>query len=436
MKTITLLFAFFLLVDKLPAQFSDSLPFTLRFETFTLKDLPGLHSFSFATWKGKWLLVGGRLDGLHRRQPRAAFNPNDQNSILYVVDPKGEQVWTYDVNQLPSTISEQLQSTNLQFYQDDSLLVLTGGYGYSRVLADYTTFPYITVLNIPLLMEAIPKNKPIQNFIFQTLDERMAVTGGQMGKIGSDFILVGGHRFEGVYHPMDHGMGMMGNMRFTQRYTNAIQHFRLTMQNGLVVSHYSRNSDEENLHRRDFNLVPQILPDGSFGYNAFSGVFRPGSLLPYTNFVEVSQETYQVVDFNQQFSQYHCANIPLYNPVSRTTYTLFFGGMARSYPNEDGNIIEDDNIPFVKTISVLQRNGTEVHESYLPLRMPGFLGTGAEFILAEGVRTNKGVATMSGDKEVLLGYIVGGIGSSDANVFRNNEESVANKTIIKVYLKH
>ena len=49
-------------------------PFNVEIEPLTISGAPGLHSFAFGkTSTGKWVFVGGRIDGLHQRQPFAAF---------------------------------------------------------------------------------------------------------------------------------------------------------------------------------------------------------------------------------------------------------------------------------------------------------------------------------------------------------------------------
>jgi hypothetical protein len=45
----------------------------------TVSGLPGLHSYAFGQHNGKWLIIGGRKDRIHARQPFNAF-PNAQNN--------------------------------------------------------------------------------------------------------------------------------------------------------------------------------------------------------------------------------------------------------------------------------------------------------------------------------------------------------------------
>lgn len=44
-------------------------PFEIKLIPTSLLDLPGLHSFASAELNGKWIIIGGRKDGLHARQP-------------------------------------------------------------------------------------------------------------------------------------------------------------------------------------------------------------------------------------------------------------------------------------------------------------------------------------------------------------------------------
>ena len=411
--------------------------FSLRLEPLEIDGLPGLQSFAFATWQDKWLLVGGRIDGLHRRQPWASFSEAGQNRHFYVVDPATKQVWKASMEQLPVTVQEQLQSTNMEFYQVDNKLILAGGYGYSKTADDHITYPFLLVIKADELIKAIMNKQSFSNSITQVKDQRMAVTGGRFGKVDDTLLLVGGQRFDGMYNPMgpDHGPG------FEQQYTNEIRMFSITFENDTpVIKNYRTLKDSMHLHRRDYNLVPQVYDNGHFGYTAFSGVFQYDKDLPYTNFVDISGGSYKVNNsFKQRFSHYHSAVLPLYDKASGTMYSVFFGGIAQYYPAENGKIISNEEVPFTKAISLITRNKGNVKESYLPVTMPGYLGAAAEFIFRPEITLYRdGIADfqMIGSGDIEIGYIVGGINSSDRNIFFSNtgKESKANSSILKVYL--
>ncbi len=415
-----------------------NLPFTIRLQQVEIDELPALQSFAYATWQDKWLLVGGRKDGLHRRQPWAGFDEEGQNKYIYVVDPVKKQVWKRSLKELPPTIQEQLQSTNMEFFQFENKLILTGGYGYSKNADDHITYPYLTIIKVEEAIHAIMNEQTVTNYITQIKDERMAVTGGRLGKTGDTLLLAGGQRFDGMYNPMgpDHGPG------FVQQYSNEIRKFTIRYKDNIPsISNYVALNDSINLHRRDYNLVPQVFKNGKLGYTMFSGVFQYNKDLPYTNFVDIMDGSYKVNDsFQQKLSHYHSAVLPMYDNTASAMYTVFFGGIAQHYPDITGKLIPDKDVPFTKTISVVCRINNNVEEFFLPIQMPGYLGTAAEFIYVSNAKLYKdGIADMIAfeNSEVLIGYITGGINSSDKNIFWTNtgKESKANNTVIKVYIK-
>ncbi len=438
-KYVFVAFIFSLIVIYTKAQKAlKKIPFSIRLEQTEITGLPALQSFAYATWQGKWLLVAGRKDGLHRRQPWAAFDEAGQNKYIYVVDPVMKRVWRQSVEIFPVSITEQLKSNNMEFYQTGNRLVLTGGYGYSKTIDDHATFPYLTVIKVDSLINAIMNNNDVSNSIVQIRDERMAVTGGRLAMISDTFILAGGQRFDGLYNPMgpDHGPG------FTQEYTNEIRKFLIQYENDIPVIHnYSAIKDSINLHRRDYNLVPQIFTNDLFGYTMYSGVFQYKEDLPFTNFVDIVGGTYKVNNrFKQKFNHYHSAVLPVYDKATTSMYSIFFGGIAQYYPDNTGKIVNNTDVPFTKTISVVTRNNEKVEETYLPIQMPGYLGAAAEFIFMPDAKLYKeGIADLNviQKNETLIGYIVGGINSSTKNIFWDNtgKESKANNKIIKVYLK-
>ncbi len=121
-------------------------------------------------------------------------------------------------------------------------------------------------------------------------------------------------------------------------------------------------------------------------------------------------------------------------------YTVFFGGIARYYPDKEGKIMDNKDVPFTKTISVMIRNENKEQEIYLPLQMPGYLGAAAEFIFMPDTKMiDEGIADAGSlkNEETLIGYIVGGINSSADNIFWDNtgKESKASSKVIKVFIK-
>ncbi|MEN8958214.1 MAG: T9SS type A sorting domain-containing protein [Flavobacteriales bacterium] len=397
----------------------------------------GLQSFAFGQHNGKWLILGGRLDGLHQRQPFAAFDIAGHNTQLIVVDPVSKQKWSTPISSLSTSIQDQIKSTNSQFFQEGNMLYVTGGYGYSSVLSDHTTFANLTAVNVSATINAVINGTSFTSNFRQITDSKFQVTGGRLEKINSTFYLVGGHKFLGRYNPMGptHGPG------FTQEYTNQIRKFTIT-DNGtlLAVNHLPAITDTNELHRRDYNVVPQIMPSGEEGLTAFSGVFQKTVNLPFLNCVNIDSSGYTVNNsFSQYYNHYHCAVLPIYSDYYQEMNTVFFGGIAQYY-DVGGVLTQDNNVPFVNTIARVSRDASgNMAEYKLPITMPSLLGAGSEFIPNLNLaRYHNGVLkidSLSNDT-TLVGHIYGGISSSAPNIFFTNTgtQSSASSQIFEVYI--
>lgn len=430
MKPIsTILFLFF--GQMIMAQNS---PFNISLEPMTINGLGGLQSYAWGQYNNKWLIVGGRLDGLHRRQPFASFDVAGNNNKIIVVDPVSQQQWSSPVSSLPVSIQEQLSSTNMEFHQDGNYLYLIGGYGYNGATASRKTFGNLTAVNVPGLINAIISQSEITSFFRQITDSKLAITGGHLEKIGHVYYLVGGNQFDGNYNPM-------GNPTYTQVYTDAIQKFTLVDNDtNININYLSKWTDSDLLHRRDYNAVSQILPDGSEGITAFSGVFQKNINLPFLNSVTIDSNHFALDSgFQQYYNHYHCAVVPLYSANKNAMHTLFFGGIAQ-YFDSAGILVQDNNVPFVKTIARVTRNSEgKMSEFKMPIEMPALLGSGSEFIPVSSVpKYHNDVIKLDSleDDSTLIGYIFGGISSSAPNIFFTNTgtQSSASNKIFKVYL--
>jgi hypothetical protein len=396
-----------------------SFDYTLKIDTLSINGFNGLHSFAFAQWDGKWLIIGGRKDGLHARQPFASFPSSQNNTNIYVIDINTKQLWFAPVSSLSTSIAEQLQSTNMNFYQDKDTLYIMGGYAFSQIANDHITFPYLTTLSVSSVVNSVIQGTFFSSYIKQISDTIFQNTGGQLGKIKDTFLLVGGQKFMGRYNPM-------GNPTFTQSYITKVQ--KITINNSGAVPTFSVHggfNDAVNLRRRDYNLLPQIFPDGEEGYTISSGVFQQNVDLPFLYPVDImlSQHSPQT-NFNQYLSNYHSAKSCLYDSASNEMHTLFFGGMSQYY-YQNGQLVQDNQVPFVKTISRLTRfaDGT-LQEYQLPIEMPGLRGAGSEFFPNNTIaHTPSEIFLMNkiAADTILLGHVVGGIRSNSLNPFGANQ---------------
>lgn len=411
--------------------------FLVEVEEMTFSNAPGVQSFVHAQHNDKLLIIGGRTEGLHQRQPFAAFTEPFNNTVAYVLDLATSNTYSTSLNVLPQAIFEQLQSTNMEFEQRDSTLYIIGGYGFSTTANDHITYPNLTAVHVPNVIDAIINNTSIIPHFRQISDTRLQVTGGYLDKLDTTFYLCGGQMFEGRYNPQgpNHGPG------FTQEYTNAIKKFTIDDDGtNLSISNYVEWIDTSNLHRRDYNMAIQIFPDGYIGLTMFSGVFQYGVDLPWLNTVDVRDTGYHVRPaFNQYLNQYHTAHMPVFDGVNTAMHSVFFGGMSRYTLDASGQLIDDTNVPFVNTISKTTRFSDDTMDEFKIGEMPGLLGSGAEFIHIH--------ANFTDEYDIIhldslpytkthVGYVVGGIESTQANIFFINDgtQSSASNRIFKVYI--
>jgi len=409
-------------------------PFQLHLEPLSIPNLPGIQAFAYGQSDGKWLVMGGRLDGLHRRQPWATFDIAGQNTMLTVVDPISEQIWSTPISTLPVTVQEQLRSTNMEFRQQGNFLYLMGGYGYSNTQNDHVTYPFLTAIDVPMVISSIISGNPVNPGFRQITDEEFAVTGGYLNKVYDTWYITGGQRFEGRYNPMN-------NPTFTQTYTNSIRKFMLADDGTTIsITHLPTLTDSVNLHRRDYNVASQIMPDGKEGLTAFSGVFQASVDLPFLNCVNIDSNGYSVNnDFAQYYNHYHCAHVPLYSADENEMHTVFFGGIAQYYDSL-GILVQNNNVPFVKTIARVTRTANGSMSEYkLPVELPALLGAGSEFIPVENLPKYANEVLKLDDLSedtTLIGYVYGGINSSAPNIFWINDgtQSTASSQVFKVYL--
>ncbi len=415
----------------LAAQYGPQPPFTIEVEPVaTTNPLPGLHSCAFAQSGSKWLFVGGRINGLHGFSTNDNFPVEYANTNIVVIDTASWQYYMATVNNLPQAIADPLTSTNMQFVQDGNYLYMTGGFGWDSVTNRYTTFPTLTAIHVNDMINAVMGSTSIAPHIRQLTDTNMRVCGGEMLKFNGHFYLFFGHDFRGRYSdpPVP---------TFTQVYNEQIRQFDL-VDNGttIQVTNYVAYTDTNNFHRRDLNVSPMLYPNGSFGAEVLSGVFRKNVDLPVLNPITFNGTT-AVVDssFDQLFNNYTCPILPVFDSVHGSNYTVLFGGMSLyDYNPQSGLPVYDSLVPFVADISCMMRDANGQHgQGILPATMPGLRGTNARFIPVHSAPyySNDVLRLRNITNRLLVGYIAGGIRSDLPN--RPNTTAV-HDTIYRVYL--
>ena len=144
-----------------PPLVGGTLPYSITLREISLAPapIPTLHSVAAGKWDGLWVLLAGRTAGLHGLTGQNAFDPQYENRSVWVIDPVNRLSWskslmeTNPASGLAADVVDSLSSVNTQFHQTGDRLVVVGGYGYKRSVADHKTYDTITFIDLPGLVD-------------------------------------------------------------------------------------------------------------------------------------------------------------------------------------------------------------------------------------------------------------------------------------------
>ncbi len=282
---------------------------------------------------------------------------------------------------------------------------------------DFKTFDTLTALSITGMVKAVINGGDVAKLakVRQMSDPRLAVTGGEMMALNGRTYLVFGNNFQGGY------AGSTASI--AQVYTNEIRSFRIIDSGrSLAIAGYQALRDPVNFRRRDGNLVRFIGTAGQPQLAYLGGVFTPTSVTAYQAPILIGPGGRAHVDaaYQQFFSQYTTANIPLYDPRSRSMYDILMGGISL-YEYSNGQLIEDTFLPWVDDVTSLVRAGDGSFQEYSMSPIPivtaggtGFYGANAAFFGNEALPMYRnGVIRLNKLRgPTVLGYMFGGIYST------------------------
>ncbi len=435
-----------------------TLPFHVHLEVADFSLPNGLQTYVLGTYKGKWLLLCGRTNGLHgfNNDPNN-FPPSQQNSTVYVVDPQRKSVFSRSLTDLQSGLTldqiESLSVTAAQAYQSGNTLYIAGGYGFRSAISNFTTFDRLTAIDIPGLMNWVIRSNchPLASqFIRQISNPLVRVTGGYMDQIGKNpTLLIFGQDFEGTY--------FFGNP--IQIYTRQVRRFNI-IDDGKNLDIQALPSHplilDPNFRRRDLNVVRVVRSHHQkcvTSLMAYAGVFTPNTGV-WTVPVKINARGYPKMPdptnprtFKQGMNNYNCATLGLFSKKNKEMYTLFFGGISYEF-FENGAFQTDLNFPFINQVTTIKIDKKGQITQYLmedeyPVILstqsnPGnrlLFGAEAQFIPIRKIAqvTQNVIELDKLEKPTLIGYIVGGIQSTLPNT-NTMSDSSASSYVFKVII--
>jgi hypothetical protein len=433
-----------------PVQSSAGVPFTIQIDQAAFSLPAGLQSFVVGVSGGKWLLLAGRINGLHGfDNSDNNFPANSQNSMVFVVDPVQQTVATRPLDDLQSGLTQEqidlLSVTGAQSFQSGRMLYMAGGFGVDTAGSSFTTKAALSAIDVPGLMHWVtnPANgETAAQYIRQIFDPLLQVAGGAMVESSRGrALLVFGQNFAG------------GNVFANGDYSGQVRRFRI-IDNGTQLSVIAKKPRPENaaFMRGNLNVVPAIAR-GRRSFVALSGVFTPTNGV-WTVPVDIKRNGRATMadpaganTFKQSMNNFVCPTFVLYSAKERASYTLLMGGISLGFLA--GNAFQTDpQLPFINQVTAIRRDrrGFVQHlmDGEYPVipstgSNPGntlLFGAGAAFIPADGLpRYANGVLKLDslGSGPVLAGYIVGGVMSTLPNT-NTTSDSAASPFIFAVTL--
>jgi hypothetical protein len=425
-----------------PIVTNGNLPYEVRLQLydFGMASFPTLHSYALGSHGGKWVLVGGRTNGLHSLTAGGmnAFPPAFQNRDIWVIDPVSRQAWSKSLQEpsagLATEFVDDLTTTNQQYFQQGSRLYVTGGYGFDRTLNRFGTADTLTAIDLPDIIDWVQNGVGTAASAMRQLHHpTVKVTGGAMYSLGGAVHMVFGQDFDGPYA----GGAVDGH------YTKQIRSFDL-VDDGVTLSIQNERSTTpvDAYRRRDLNVVPHLRRDATTGVVeeslvALSGVFTPPPGFGiWTVPVEIDAngnptmaDPAAATTFKQGMNSYHSAKLSLYSTDQDAMHHMLFGGISyRQYDRSQGIFVDDPLVPFINQITSIVRDSSGGITQYLmDEEFPELFnldngqrlhfGANAELILADGVpQLANGIIDLDAlSQPTVVGYIAGGLVSDQGN---------------------
>jgi hypothetical protein len=407
------------------------IPFSVEWEEVAqAAALPALQSLAIAVVDGSWLALSGRTTGMHgfasgsNNFPRSGFN-----KFVYLIDPKVPRVvGHFDLTRLGPELGDPLTSTNVQSIQDGNDFFVIGGYGLDSVQRKMVTFDTVVRVRADALAKTLRDGtgdpEKIRAFFAIGHDPRLQVTGGELKKLGDQFLLVFGQTFNGEYSVSLAEYNRLGGMQ--QKYTEKVRAFTLNSTLAIQTFNQFDGGFDSSLpyNRRDFVVSDAIRPDGTPAVQVYGGVFKAGQVAGLLTPIEIDGPPIKVrwvKTFFQGLNHYDCAHIDLFDPSDKSQLTVLLGGISQFHYNaKKGALLRDqadldrgiDGLPFIDTVSIIRRNAAGEYAQYVwPKPLPCLMGAEARFVpLSDAKPFANGVlnlANLSG--RTLVGYVHGGI---------------------------
>lgn len=416
---------------------ADALPLTFRIEDSAQTFAP-IHSTVHGEHDGDLIFISGLknmgLHGINGHNPDGgidAFPISRYNDEIFVFNPTTGVMTSGGLAHLSDPIRTALLVSNAVARQDGSTLYLYGGYGPLLDSSDWTTRDTIVTIDLDMVRTAVLAATPIPSAAFTlTTNTDVQVAGAHIVDLGDEFVIIGGAKFD-----FDYGIN---GIFYAER-------MHIIDPSSSYLSASQTINDTTNLHRRDMNAHPCVLPDGmgghEFGFIITGGVFN--NIFPYTNPITYMKGDAGVTDTSpaeQKMNIYESPSISFYRASEdRNRFVMFSGISAYHYDRDMDTFTYDFLGPWSREITEIRMEAGALVAEIIMDDMDDPT-TNTEVILEDYIPVGANgqvLLDMMPASEVRIGRIYGGLKSSaegHSPPFGGTATSWASTLIQDVYL--
>ncbi|MGI9015379.1 MAG: hypothetical protein ACR2GY_14195 [Phycisphaerales bacterium] len=381
---------------------------TIDVQVSSERSFTALQSYAHGETATGLLFFGGLADlGLHvfgnNAFPISKFSTN-----VILVDRATGDITISGTANWPPAVRRALKVTAPAFVQFDEELLVYGGYGPQK--GDYNTRPTVAVINLAAVendIRTLGSVQPGSVTVAASIEGKVA--GAGIARLDNDrYILFGGADAEGDY--ANSGDPIYSDEGHLFDRSISITDPQVTYNDGLGFS--------SPMHRRDVNVLPVTVPDGTGtrpGFVVMSGVFRNGIFAWETPLIwgDGDTEIYHDETFTQHLGAYEGPVVSLYSAGRRTNSIINCSGLsAYDYHEDTQTFTWNPSTPWTQHITQTRIvDGIFTSETIVG-EMPWPLTNAALIVEPSLPRAGNGqvlIDQLPVDTPILLGRIYGGI---------------------------
>ena len=149
--------------------------------------LPPMEGAATFEVEGYKVIVGGMFS-----DPDVPEEEGIYNCDMLVQDLKAKKTYILPLSFFPPGVSDQFSAAYFCYTADKDTAYIMGGYGYDWASGYETTLPLMTIFPLKTLIDSVVQHKQYSDLFEIVFDNRLAVTEGNMVRIGNYFLVYNG----------------------------------------------------------------------------------------------------------------------------------------------------------------------------------------------------------------------------------------------------